>query len=419
MSIGYACLTLGVPDTKLRSCFKKNAKESMLLEIIEHNLGVLDTILEYNQKNHIKLFRISSDLIPFGSAQFNRIPWWEIFYDRFQQLGNTIRSYHMRVSMHPGQYTVLNSPKAEVVLKAIDDLSYHAKVLDSFGIGKEHKIILHIGGVYHDKEESIRRFIRNYLELKPSIKNRLVIENDDKSYNIGDVLKIGKILDIPVIFDNLHHKINSSIEHTNEFAWIEECKKLWKSEDGKQKIHYSQQNISKSKGSHSDTIEILEFMEFYEKLNRTDIDIMLEVKDKNLSAVKCINCTSKGNMKHAIIQDWGKYKDILLEKSPTHYEQIVSLLEGRKECIAVLFYSLLQEGMNQEPKIENMIHTAQTIWNCYFREIVTDQEQKTFFEHINKLQNGVFKIERIKKLLYKLAEKYKILLLLDSYYFYL
>ncbi|RDU21984.1 UV DNA damage repair endonuclease UvsE [Anaerosacchariphilus polymeriproducens] len=419
MSIGYACLTMGVSNTQLRSCIKKNAQESNLLEIIEHNLGVLDNILEYNQKNHIKLFRISSDLIPFGSAPINNIPWWEIFSDRFEQLGSKIRSYHMRVSMHPGQYTVLNSPKEEVVLRAIDDLTYHTKVLDCLGMGKEHKIVLHIGGVYHDKEESIHRFIRNYLTLKQHIKNRLVIENDDKSYNISEVLRIGKILNIPVIFDNLHNKINSGLENINEFEWIEECKKLWKKEDGKQKIHYSQQNVFKSKGSHSDTIEIREFMDFYKRLNRNDIDIMLEVKDKNLSAVKCINCTSKRKEKFALIQEWNKYKYTILEKSPIQFEQIIHILEESKECLPVSFYCLIQEGMNMEPKKENMVNAAQDIWYCYFREIVTDKEQKNFFENINKLQNGEIKIARVKKDLMKLAEKYQSSLLLNSYYFYL
>ncbi len=78
----------------------------------------------------------------------------------------------------------------------------------------------------------------------------------------------------------------------NVIDWINECKKTWKEKDGFQKIHYSQQDPLKRTGSHSNTIKIDEFLDFYESLGRKDIDIMLEVKDKNLSALKCINCTS-------------------------------------------------------------------------------------------------------------------------------
>lgn len=152
MSIGYACLTIGVPNTNLKSCTAKNANEEKLLELISHNLNSLENIIEYNIKNNIKLFRISSDLIPFGSSPINTLSWWEIFSSQFSEIGKKIKTSGMRVSMHPGQYTVLNSPNIEVVDRAIDDLNYHTKVLDSIGVGSEHKIVLHIGGVYNDKK---------------------------------------------------------------------------------------------------------------------------------------------------------------------------------------------------------------------------------------------------------------------------
>ena len=75
MRIGYACLTIGVQETNLRSCLIKNASENNLLDIIEHNLNSLNNVIDYNIENNIKLFRISSDLIPFGSSKVNNIPW--------------------------------------------------------------------------------------------------------------------------------------------------------------------------------------------------------------------------------------------------------------------------------------------------------------------------------------------------------
>ena len=289
MRIGYACLTVGVKNTDFKSCRLINASEERLLSIIEFNLNSLDNIIDYNIKNNIKLFRITSNLIPFGSNPINNIKWWDIYKNKLVLIGRKISDNHMRVSMHPGQYTVLNSPKNQVVKRAIDDLDYHTRVLDSLNLSKEHKIILHIGGIYDNKDKAIKRFIVNFNMLNNNIKDRLVIENDDKSYNIKDVLNISSILNIPVVFDNLHNHVNNSGENRDENYWIELSSKTWSKEHGKQKIHYSQQNPNKCIGAHSETIESNEFLEFYNKLSNKDLDIMLEVKDKNLSAIKCIN----------------------------------------------------------------------------------------------------------------------------------
>ncbi len=151
MKIGYACLTMGVPETNFRSCTLKNANRKTLLNIIEYNLNSLENIIEYNIKNNIRLFRISSGLIPFGSSIINDISWWDVFSFKLCSIGKKIKNSGMRVSMHPGQYTVLNSPKKDVVKRAIEDLNYHNRVLDSLGVDIDNKIILHIGGVYNNK----------------------------------------------------------------------------------------------------------------------------------------------------------------------------------------------------------------------------------------------------------------------------
>lgn len=80
--------------------------------------------------------------------------------------------------MHPGQYTVLNSPKEDTVIKAIQDLTYHSKFLDSLNLPSSHKIIIHIGGIYDSKINSTNRFIENYKKLPETVKRRLIIEND-------------------------------------------------------------------------------------------------------------------------------------------------------------------------------------------------------------------------------------------------
>lgn len=198
MKIGYACLTKGLRETNFKSCILKNATDENLLSIIEHNLNSLEKIIYYNIENNIKLFRISSDIIPFASNPVNKLQWWKVFGDKLLSIGLKAQQSGMRLSMHPGQYTVLNSPKADVVERAIKDLEYHTTFLDSLNISSENKIILHIGGVYGDKENAIKRFIDNYKLLDQKIRKRLVIENDDRCFNIEDVLPRFYVHGIPI-----------------------------------------------------------------------------------------------------------------------------------------------------------------------------------------------------------------------------
>lgn len=295
--IGYACLNTEKELSGFKTCRLCNVTENRLVELIRNNLDLLDKIIDYNIEHQIELFRISSDIIPFGSSSVNTLKWDELFKYKFDKIGEKIKEHNIRVSMHPGQYTVINSPNVQVVEKSINDLIYHSKVLDTLSTDKTCKIILHIGGSYGDKKNSIKRFIDTYNKLPTSIKDRLVIENDDKIYNIEEVLYISNKISCPVVFDNLHNKINPPQPIRIEFEWIELCNMTWKESDGRQKIHYSQQNLAKNPGAHSDTIETAEFLKFCESLKNKNIDIMLEVKDKNKSALKCNECLLKKNLK--------------------------------------------------------------------------------------------------------------------------
>lgn len=289
MRIGYACLTVGVPGTAFRTCLLKNASDHKLAEVIAHNLNALDHILDYNQAHRIRMFRITSDLIPFGSSPVNRLPWPSLFADEFSRLGRKIQETGLRVSMHPGQYTVLNSPDPRVVQNAVADLDYHGRVLELLGVSAEHKIILHIGGVYGDKKAAAQRFIASYRQLKDTVRQRLVIENDDRSYTIEEVLDISAATGAPAVFDNLHHAAKPGSIPKTDLEWIRECRTTWQPGDGLQKIHYSQQAEGKRTGAHSESIELGAFAAFYEALEGLDLDIMLEVKDKNLSALRCMD----------------------------------------------------------------------------------------------------------------------------------
>jgi len=416
MRIGYACLTVGVRGTNMRTCTMKNATEEKLGELIGHNLDSLENMIDYNVKNGILLFRISSDIIPFGSSPVNRLPWDDVFRQRLGEIGAKIKRSGMRVSMHPGQYTVINSKDEDVAARAFEDLSYHARFLDCLGTGPDSKIVIHVGGVYGDREGALRRFAQRYRNLDDSIKKRLVIENDERSYSIADVLETALKLGIPAVFDNLHNSVNPSGEGISDMQWIDECRKTWKAGDGDQKIHYSQQNHSKKRGSHSDSVRLSEFMEFYGSLNRSDLDIMLEVKDKNLSAIKCINAVAEKKRMKALELEWTRYKYLVLEKSPDAYLQIRQLLKDKGSYPVFRFYRLIEEAMAAESSKGNSLNAMQHVWG-YFKDVSTEDEKKRFLRLTDDFGRGKASAKAVKAFLLRMAEKYGEKYLLDSYYF--
>ncbi len=416
MRIGYACLTVGVPNTDFKSCILKNASAEKLRELIAHNLKTLDNIIDYNIANQIHLFRISSDLIPFGSSPVNELPWHQDYSRQFADIGQKIKDSKMRVSMHPGQYTVLNSPDVEVVKRAIADLEYHDQILDSLGLDEKHKIVLHIGGVYKDKRSSVRRFISHYEQLDEKIKKRLVIENDDRSYNIADVLEISQVIKAPVIYDNLHDQINPAGSSNHEREWIDACRKTWGQQDGPQKIHYSQQDPCRQPGAHSTTININEFMLFYEQLRDRSLDIMLEVKDKNLSAIKCINCTTEDKNITRLESEWSRYKYTVLERSQAEYLAIRKLLKDKKQYPVMGFYDHLEAAFDTPIDKGNAINAAQHVWG-YFKDVALPKEKDKFLELMRKYQQEELELRGLKTLLHRLAVKYQRDYLLHSYYF--
>jgi UV DNA damage endonuclease len=418
MSIGYACLNIGTPGTKMRSVMQRNATAEKLTEVTAHNLAALEKMIDYNRKNNIKLFRISSDLIPFGSSPVNMLPWWDIHQEAFQSIGAKIEKSGMRVSFHPGQYTVLNSPTEDVVARAIQDLDYHNKMLECLGVGNAHKIILHVGGSYGDKTAAMERFAANFERLSDAVKHRLVIENDDRLYNIEEVLELANQLEIPAVFDNLHHAVNPLPAGGTDNYWIREAGKTWKEEDGRQKIHYSQQAPGKRPGAHTDTIVLDTFLDFYGKLEEKQIDIMLEVKDKNLSTVKCVNAILPEKRLSLLEKEWGRYKYIILEKSAADYQSIRTLLKDKLAYPVTEFYQLIEDALAKETLPGGAENAALHVWG-YFKNKATEKERDQFQSHLEKYRNGNGSLATVKKQLLKLAEKYEEAYLLQSLYFYL
>jgi UV DNA damage endonuclease len=283
--IGYACINTKL-DPPNRTCRLRNATAEKILGLASANVEALRSILEWNAAHGIELFRITSDLIPFGSHPINTVPWRRILKSQFARLGEFIANKHLRVSMHPGQFTILNSQRSEVVANSVKELEYHTAVLDALGVDNSHKIVIHLGGVYGDKAESLSRFIENCKRLGARIKARLVIENDERCYTVADALGAAKAIGVPVVFDVFHHSWNPALEALSVRSIIQRAAKTWRKRDGRVKIHYSNQLPGGPAGAHSKSIDVGKFLQFYDTIHDLDLDIMLEVKDKQQSVLK-------------------------------------------------------------------------------------------------------------------------------------
>jgi UV DNA damage endonuclease len=283
--IGYACINTRLPSPN-RTCRLKNATPERILELASENLAALQPILEWNVAHGIELFRISSDVIPFGSHEINKVPWWRILRPQLERLGNFVREKRLRVSMHPGQFTVLNSPRRKVVESSVKELEYHTAFLDALGIDDTHKIVIHLGGIYNDKPRSLKKFIQTYKTFHRRVKARLVIENDERCYSIADALFASKVIGAPVVFDVFHHRWNPALEPYPSRSIIQMSAATWRKRDGRVKIHYSDQWPGQPLGTHSKTISVQRFHEFHEGVRDLDVDIMLEVKDKERSVLR-------------------------------------------------------------------------------------------------------------------------------------
>lgn len=296
--IGYACINTKL-DPPNRTCRLKNATPEKIIELAAANVEALQPILQWNAAHGIELFRITSDLIPFGSHPINTVPWWRILKSQFARLGNFIANKHLRVSMHPGQFTILNSPRPEVVAHSVKELEYHAAVLDALGVDNSHKIVIHLGGIYGDKAESFCRFVENCKRLDQRIRSRLVIENDERCYTVADALKASKAIGVPVVFDVFHHSWNPALESLPVRSIIGLAAKTWCKRDGRVKVHYSNQWPGGPAGAHSRSINVGKFLRFYETIHDLDLDIMLEVKDKQQSVLKLFQALSMRQLRAA------------------------------------------------------------------------------------------------------------------------
>jgi UV DNA damage endonuclease len=283
MKIGYPCMNNSLDCTSASTFRLASYSEERLVETVASNLACLRRILEYNVAHGLLFFRIGSDIVPFASHAVNTFPWQTHFAAEFRAIGDYIKAHGMRVSLHPDQFVVLNSPNADIVQRSIAELVYQGSMLDLMGLDSTAKLQIHLGGLYGDREAAIARFITVWHTLPPAVQVRVVVENDDRLFSLQDCLQLHAATGLPILFDNFHHECLNHGEPMAEALRLAAA--TWHpTRDGVMMMDYSSQSRGERKGKHVSAIEEDLFREFVEQLQGLDVDIMLEIKDKEVSA---------------------------------------------------------------------------------------------------------------------------------------
>lgn len=283
--LGFVASVLSSDISTSRTCRLKNATPGRLRELIRENLDALGRVIEFLDRRRILLYRITSNLIPFASHPINRLRWWDEFAEDLTALGRRLRALDIRVSTHPGQFTVLNSPSPAIVAAAIAELEYHACLLDAFGTGPSAKIVLHVGGLYAGTEAAaMDRFCEAASKLSDRVRRRLVVENDDRLFDADEVLLVARRVGVPVVFDWLHHQANPCRTPLAEV--LPAIFDTWREADGTPKVHLSSQAPDAARGAHADFIDPADALAFFAALPPEPFDCMLEAKEKDRALLK-------------------------------------------------------------------------------------------------------------------------------------
>ena len=293
IKLGYVAISLTLDITTSKTItytnylkLKQEDKIKKMDNIIKENFENLKQIMIYNFKNEIHFYRLSPNIIPLATHPNININYIKKYKKQFENIGYMSKLYNIRLDTHPDHFCVLNSNRKEVIESSVKILKYHYNIFKAMKING--KAILHIGGAYDNKEKAIQRFIKNFKILDKEIQKIIILENDDKIYNIKDTLYICEKLNIPMVLDYHHYLCNNEKEKIEDY--LPRILNTWKKEKLNPKMHFSSPKNKKEFRSHSNYINSDDFIKFINiiKNYNTNIDIMLECKAKDEAMFKLI-----------------------------------------------------------------------------------------------------------------------------------
>ena len=295
--LGFAVKVLGdggLPSHDAR----RHASDPHLSVSLDH----VERVIDYLTRMGIGMYRMSSNLAPYETHP--DLPRFhgqvEACAERLAQVGARAREAGIRLSTHPGQYTVLNSEDPRVAAQAAAEVGWHARLLDAMGLGPEAVVVIHGGSGAPDPATALERFERSVERLDEPARRRLVIENDDRVFSLGMVEPAARRLGIPVVWDVHHHRCHDP-DGIPEADALSMALATWTA-GVRPKVHFSSpktaaEEVEKRDGrrvvrslrlpsprSHADLIDPFDFRRFLNEVVRgREVDVMLEAKAKDLA----------------------------------------------------------------------------------------------------------------------------------------
>lgn len=263
------------------------------------NARDLIRLIEWNERHGIKFLRISSEMFPFASHN-DHAYHLDFAADVLAEAGRLAAKYNQRLTMHPGQFTQLATPREEVFKASLREIEYHNEIMDLLKLpeqlDKDAVLIIHMGGVFGDKDTTIARFKENWAKIPWEQKKRIVLENDDVSYSVHDLLPVCKELGIPLVLDWHHHNIchHEDIREGTEdiLPLLPEIAETWTKRGITQKMHYSEPE-ARARGFNRRKHSML-----VRKLPPClgDVDLMIEAKGKEKAVFGIMRRYGLGNL---------------------------------------------------------------------------------------------------------------------------
>jgi UV DNA damage endonuclease len=270
------------------------------------SLEYLDAILDHLARHGIRMYRMSSDLAPYAThpdmPQFHGMVAESAA--ELAAIGAKARRLDIRLSFHPSQYVLLNSPDATLTEKSIWDLSSQAEMLDRMELGPEAIVVTHVGGTYGDRQASNRRWVERWPALPEPVRRRLVLEHDDMRFSASDTLWIHEHTGVPLVFDHQHFWCLNP-DGLDLRGTLARMLGTWPS-GVRPKVHFSSPRTElrevrrkpRSGGrampaylapvwtGHADFVHPFEFITFMRQAAGLDFDVMLEAKSKDLALIR-------------------------------------------------------------------------------------------------------------------------------------
>lgn len=295
ISLGLCCINNTLRKKGIfcsRSMIRKNFTVEKAQEYSLKNIQDIYKIVEWNYNNNINHLRISSEIFPHFTDKETESYTLDFAKEELKKVGEFCKNKNHRITMHPGQYNQIGAKNIDVFEQTCKDLKMHADILDIMNIDENGIICIHGGGMYGDKENTIRRWIEQFDDLPNNVKKRLAIENCEKCYNARDCIHIAQETNIPMIFDTHHYDCYNKL-HPNEKTesvddLMDEIIESWNKKTPL--FHISEQADGKRIGAHSDYIEnIPDYLLKVPYNYDTNISIEVEAKAKENAIKKLQN----------------------------------------------------------------------------------------------------------------------------------